>query len=209
MILFQIQEYKNKTFTYSYRTILLYIATLVLLRACLIYKYNQFQQPDSFIWVPDLSSRSSGNKTVHTIYKYNLSYNNISLTSKSYIRKILFITLFLSYFAVGEATLTRQQAVDIIQTVWTAYIAYRTTIIKYTPTIPWTALRHINVATLNIRGGFDAFTKRIYITHKCLEKDMDFMAIHRLQPQKPISTTMGHQSLTRFGRWLFPVVRTW
>ena len=72
---------------------------------------------------------------------------------------------------------TRKQAVDIIQSAWLAYTVYRTTLIKCTPTIPWEVRRYINVATLNIRGGFDLFTKRSYITHKCIEKDMDFMAI--------------------------------
>jgi hypothetical protein len=72
---------------------------------------------------------------------------------------------------------TEKQAVNIIQTAWLTYIAYINTLIKYTPTIPWSVRRHINLATLNIRGGFDRFTKHSYITHKCLEKDMDFMAI--------------------------------
>jgi hypothetical protein len=76
---------------------------------------------------------------------------------------------------------TRKQAVDISQSSWLAYIVYRATLIKYTLTIPWEVRWHINVATLNIRGGFDLFTKRSYITHKCLEKDSNHKKPHQIK----------------------------
>ena len=77
------------------------------------------------------------------------------------------------------------EAVRLIQNCWLAYLAYRTTLFQYTPTIPWTARTNINVASLNIRGGLDLFTKRSYIAHKRTSTDLDFMAIidsnHKVQ----------------------------
>ena len=109
-------------------------------------------------------------------FKYSL-YSSRLTHDTPRILKLLLITLLFCHFTVVEAIPTEKQAVNIIQTAWLTYIAYRTTLIKYTPTIPWSVRRHINLATLNIREGFDLFMKRSYITHKCLEKDMDFMVI--------------------------------
>ena len=110
------------------------------------------------------------------IFKNNFSFSKLTL-DKSRTRKLLWFTILFSLFTVVEATPTNKQAVNIIQTAWLTYIAYRTTLNNYTPTTPWSVRRHINIATLNLRGGFDLFTKRSYITHKCLENDMDFLAI--------------------------------
>jgi hypothetical protein len=94
-----------------------------------------------------------------------------------------------SLFTV-DATPTQAQAVATIQTAWLSYLAYRTTLI-YTPTTPWPVRRHINVPTLNIRGGFDIFTKRGYIMHKCLEKDMDSMVLVETNHKNPAQIKWG------------------
>ena len=166
---------KIKILQYSFSTLIFYVATLVLLRA----------------WIT---------------YKYNLPQGKTLLPKKSFSRTLLFFILLFNYFIVVEAIPTRQQAVQIIQNAWLGYIAYRTTLIKYTPTIPWTVRRHINVATLNIRGGFDTFIKRSYICQKCQDKDIDFMVIidsnHKNPNQLKWDTTHLPDSDTDNSPWL-------
>ena len=80
---------------------------------------------------------------------YSLSPSRLTFDTP-HIRKLHLITLLFCHFIVVEATPTEKQAVNIIQPAWLTCIAY-------TPTIPWSVRRHINIATLNIRGGFDLF----------------------------------------------------
>ena len=71
--------------------------------------------------------------------------------------------------------------------------------------LPWSARTHIKVATLNTRGGFDLFTKRSYIAHKCTSTDLDFMAIidsnHKNSSQLQGNTTHLPESDTESSLW--------
>ena len=105
-----------------------------------------------------------------------------------------------------EASPTETDAGQIIQKCWLAYLAYRTVLHQYTPTIPWSARTHIKAATLNTRGGFDLFTKRSYIAHKCTSTDLDFMAIidsnyHKNSSQLQWNTTYLPESDTESSPW--------
>ena len=97
------------------------------------------------------------------------------------------------------------EAVRLIQNCWLAYLAYRTTLFQYAPTIPWTTRTNINVASLNIRGGLDLFIKRSYIAHKCTSTDLDFMAIidsnHKSPAQLRWNTTHLPDSDTEDSPW--------
>jgi hypothetical protein len=101
------------------------------------------------------------------------------LNSPNKINYKIFLTvlIFFSFPTLVEASPMETDAVHKIQKYWLAYLAYRTVLHQYTPTIPWSVRTRIKAASLNIRGGFDLFIKRSYIAHKCTSTDLDFMAI--------------------------------
>ena len=99
---------KNKRCSIKYSVLFLYIITLVLLRAWLSLKY--------------LFHHNKHRRIVNT--KYNPS-----------LKKILFFFILSSLPTLVEATPTETEAVRIIQNCWLAYLAYRTTLFQYTPTL--------------------------------------------------------------------------